>query len=399
MPLDKAFLDSTTFRYRDPITYPSVSFDGLAHSEHDAICLVRPTSAYPKNHNYPAFHDREAQHVCPDLNVPLPDPRPGVFFMVRRNVALVGYRTFLSTDGTYNNDETCPDKGRLDDLISFLGRPEQHFHEQTGFVATDELGAYKVNTANKQIFKIDQTVISLTSDEAPNYGSFLYRLLPKVVDIAKLDTTLKILVPIEGASIRQFLLMAGIDESRLIRQYVEHVYLLDRVIVPSMRNQDLWFDDESLSVFDNIRLRFGEGRRDRRIFLSRKDFQRTTSAHGRAMRNEEALRNALEARKFEIIEPQKFTAAEQVRLFSSASMIVSPSGSGLFNSVFCYPGTRLIDIESEPHWVHGHVRMFGSRGLNYGVFEGRPDNYSFEKPHQPFTVDIPRLVSRIDQFT
>lgn len=398
MPLDESFLVNTKFRYRDPITYPVLPLDALQTSKADAVHIVRPTDQYPVNANYPVFHDQEIRPVCPNLNVPLPSPRPAVFFMVRRHVALVGYRTFLSRDGTYNNDETCPDKGRLEDLTQYLARPEQHFHEQTGFVETDESGVYRLNPAGKQIFRIEDTVISLTSDEAPNYGSFLYRLLPKVIDIAKLDTNLKILLPIEGASVRQFLLMAGINESRLIRQYVEHIYLLDRVIVPSMRNQDLWFDDESLGLFDNIRLRFGQGRGNRRILLSRKDYQRTTSAHGRAMRNEQELRDAVSARDFEIIEPQKFSAVEQVRLFSSASFIVSPSGSGLFNSVFCYPGTNLIDIESEPHWVQGHVRMFASRGLRHGVFEGRPERYEFDVPHQPFTVDVPRLVRRIDQF-
>lgn len=116
------------------------------------------------------------------------------------------------------------------------------------------------------------------------------------------------------------------------------------------------------------------------------------------MINEGELIPRLTARGFEIVEPQHFNAFEQVRLFSSASALLSASGSAFFNVVFCYPGTKMIDIESEPHWVHGHARMFSSRGLRYGFFEGVPSSYEFKQHHVPFHVNVDALMRRLDSF-
>jgi capsular polysaccharide biosynthesis protein len=116
------------------------------------------------------------------------------------------------------------------------------------------------------------------------------------------------------------------------------------------------------------------------------------------MVNEDELIPQLLKREFEIVEPQKLGARAQIKLFSSASFILSQSGSALYNTVFCHKGTRLIDIESEPHWGQGHSRLFASRGLKYGIFEGRPKTYDFNVHHLPFHVDVPRLLKRVDEF-
>jgi capsular polysaccharide biosynthesis protein len=98
----------------------------------------------------------------------------------------------------------------------------------------------------------------------------------------------------------------------------------------------------------------------------------------------------------DIVDPQELSALDQIRTFSSADLVIGPSGSGMFNAVFCNPGTRLVDIESEPHWIQHHMCLFGSSGLSYGVFEG---STIAKGPglahHQPFTVNIDALVDRV----
>ena len=83
---------------------------------------------------------------------------------------------------------------------------------------------------------------------------------------------------------------------------------------------------------------------------------------------------------------------------SSAGLILGASGSAMFNSVFCHPGTKLIDIESEPHWIHAHMCLFGSLGLKYGIFEATPSNLDFSIAHKPYNVNIVALMKRISQF-
>ena len=67
------------------------------------------------------------------------------------------------------------------------------------------------------------------------------------------------------------------------------------------------------------------------------------------MLNEEELIARLRPLGFDIIEPQSLTATEQIAAFASADLVVGPSGSGMFNAVFCRPGAKLIDMKSEPH--------------------------------------------------
>jgi hypothetical protein len=116
------------------------------------------------------------------------------------------------------------------------------------------------------------------------------------------------------------------------------------------------------------------------------------------MTNEAALIDELQEHGFEIVEPEKLSPLQQIRTFSSASVIVGAGGSALFNTVFCHPGTKLIVIEAEPHWVGGHSRLFKSCGLDYGIFEGTPVTYDFSTPHIAFSVDIRGLRRRLAMF-
>ncbi|RYZ76454.1 MAG: DUF563 domain-containing protein [Proteobacteria bacterium] len=228
--------------------------------------------------------------------MPLPSPRPAVFILARSNVALSGYRALIGINGEYTLDEAFTSSAIEEDEIGRLGHPQQFRNELIGFENANEAGIYKFQTEGKKFSAIDEPVICLSSNEAPNFGSFLFRIFPKLVEVAKLDVSLKILVPMYFPALRQFLLMAGISESRLLPQYLDHIYLLRQAIVPSMRNRDVWFDDESIAFYDQLRLRHGTGRKQRRVYLSRRDFLRSGLANGRVMINEEKLLPELEKR-------------------------------------------------------------------------------------------------------
>jgi hypothetical protein len=116
------------------------------------------------------------------------------------------------------------------------------------------------------------------------------------------------------------------------------------------------------------------------------------------MVNEEALVARLRDLGFLIIEPEALSAREQIEVFSRAEMVVGPSGAGMFNTVFCAPGTRVIDIESEPHWIHAHSCLFASCGLRYGIFEGKADAADMRPVHRRWQVNIEALCARIAAF-
>ena len=116
------------------------------------------------------------------------------------------------------------------------------------------------------------------------------------------------------------------------------------------------------------------------------------------MLNEPELQERLIDLGFRIVSPETLSVVEQIREFSSAEMVVGPSGSGMFNVVFCHPGTKVIDIESEPHWIHAHRCLFASCRLRYGIFVGSAMDRRFEVHHQQWKVNIDALISQIQSF-
>ena len=116
------------------------------------------------------------------------------------------------------------------------------------------------------------------------------------------------------------------------------------------------------------------------------------------MLNEAELVERLASLNFRIIAPETLPAAEQILTFSSAEMVVGPSGSGMSNVVFCHPETKIIGIESEPHWIHAHRSLFASCGLPFGIFVGKGVDRDFRKHHKPWRVNIDALISKIEWF-
>lgn len=74
------------------------------------------------------------------------------------------------------------------------------------------------------------------------------------------------------------------------------------------------------------------------IYISRRDSSK------RPMGNEAELECALSEAGFHIVTLSGRTFQDQVRLFRSARLIVSPHGAGLANVIFCRPRTRVIEL-------------------------------------------------------
>lgn len=70
---------------------------------------------------------------------------------------------------------------------------------------------------------------------------------------------------------------------------------------------------------------------------------RSKNAH-RRIPNEAALIEALTTRGFEVIDPEFISQEKQVERFSQATIVMGVHGSGLANTVYCEPGTKVIEI-------------------------------------------------------
>jgi hypothetical protein len=82
---------------------------------------------------------------------------------------------------------------------------------------------------------------------------------------------------------------------------------------------------------------------------------------------------------------EDFTFEEQIQMFVDADIIISPHGSGLLHSLWCSPGTRLIEIFGTDD---SRKRIFESYseflGLEYKRIECSTESYTTDAP-----VDMP----------
>jgi hypothetical protein len=310
------------------------------------------------------------------------------------NALMFGYRTVASA-GLIYNDHIAISDAQLSLSIDTLGKTDELSNEDTGLRRIESTRHFWLDSGHRPTRTVDEPVISLCSTEPSNYGSFIFRVLPKVVTLEHhVWPPWKVLVYARSESAMRLLELAGIARDRIIQHEPGMTTRLSKIIVPSLRNPDSYLDLESRLFYDRLRDRFGAAPAGRRIYVSRhRHGQR--AAGGRLMRNEAELIERLKRIGFDIVEPENLSAEDQIRVFSSASLVVGPSGSGMFNCVFCHPGTAVIDIESEPHWIYAHAGLFASCGLNYGLFVGRVAEDDPAAIHRQWSVNIDALLDRI----
>ncbi|RKN85323.1 glycosyltransferase family 61 protein [Paenibacillus ginsengarvi] len=131
-----------------------------------------------------------------------------------------------------------------------------------------------------------------------------------------------------------------------------------------------------------------------RIYISRE------RASKRKLLNENEVMNVLGSRGFRKVHLEGMPLTEQIRLFASAEAVAGPHGAGLTNTVFCNPGTRVIEMFS-PRLVHTCYPMIsGLLGLKHyylvGTGDKPPEYVDVHDRHADIRVDVKELVRLLD---
>ena len=394
--------DGLFFKYRDALEFP---LGGAGRPDFGVpACVYIEPPGRPREfvRRAPEFHldpDRVGLFSSfPEDTITSPPP----FVVFARNARVTGFRTILSEDGFLFNDDSISEGLQRDRFLKQLGMPYP-LDEETGFTSTAKNGEFGWDLGERTVHKIRGTTVILTSAEPSNYGSWLFRVLPKLQSLRGSDGTknrrVSYLIWCDIPSFRDYLDLLGVPEDRVIHHDTRNsVYELERAIVPSMRNNQAFLDPQTVALFAGLRERFGARRRGSiRLYVSRLSQKR--GGNGREMRNEPELVDRLVRMGFRAVCPETLSVVEQIALFSSAEMVVGPSGSGMFNIVFCRPGTKVIDIESEPHWIHAHRSLFASAGMRYGFVVGAAADKNFKQHHKPWSVNIEALIAQIKAWT
>ena len=324
---------------------------------------------------------------------------PPVYTAAVSNVALVGYRTILTPDHKFFTDEAYVEVEVFQRQMDRISGGEGFANERTGLLATGRERSFQFDPGVRPHNRIDGNVVVLCSDEPLSYGSFLFRIAPKVMSLRALGlTNLPCIVYATQKPFMDLLNLCGLPASAIVQHDMNAVTQIGRAIVPCMRNPHAYLDPETCELYAELRKSYGVPRTGRKIYVSRFGLNISGRGASRIMVNEAELIARLEALGFETIEPENLSVRDQILVFSSASIVVGPSGSGLFNTMFCHPGTKVIDIQSEPHWIYSYTGMYSSLDLEYGIFLGKPDPADTSPVHRRFSVNIDALTDRVRAF-
>lgn len=290
----------------------------------------------------------------------VPDKRVRRFADAR----VVGWRTIVTRTGLFSSAQNY----LQGDLGSFLDTSYE------GFAATQGR-LYCVSSAMPRLVIVGDTLF-LSGLEAGNYGSFLFRFMPKLLLFRDLGLAVdQIVVPDKSAFVCQAVAWAGFSDVRLIsvREAVgvvfERLYMIDD------------FESEGAlcaGTLGRIGRRTGPRAQERRIYVSRYLSSGYRPTY-RPLRNELEVQQAMQRLGLEVAYPELMSFEAQVALFSQARLLVGPSGSGMLNAVFADAGCGVLDLESYTTTVRQHAKIYGTSGHRYAFCFGR---YA-EEPGRP----------------
>ena len=141
------------------------------------------------------------------------------------------------------------------------------------------------------------------------------------------------------------------------------------------------------------------GRKDRRIFISRSG---ETQSWRRRLLNHEEIESIAKTHDFEVVALEKFSFAEQVRLFSSAAVIAGAHGAGFANMAFAPAGTKLIGPKfSDSPWSMEYAGIAEMSEQAFTRIVGQGDEHGSVKfdhlPYEAYYIDPEEFESVIDK--
>jgi capsular polysaccharide biosynthesis protein len=229
--------------------------------------------------------------------------------------------------------------------------------------------------------------------ESRNYGSFLFRCLPKILFFKSQEIPIDyIIIPESTIHIKEFFNLVGLGNLPVYTAKQSIGIEFDSVIAIN--------DFESGGVFckkTNQRIKTINlpALNYQKIYVSRKLNTRSRPNY-RPLVNEEQIESNLQQLGFKIIYPEILNLETQAAIFRSSKFIVGPSGSGMLNTVFAQDGAAVLDLESFTHTIAQHKKIYGSTNKRYSFHFGSFESETGDKTRRPWSVCLDDLLEKIN---
>lgn len=208
----------------------------------------------------------------------------------------------------------------------------------------------------KNDFKVIKNSLVLGSSPADNYFSNLIHFFPRIFFTNEKKINLIIHRNLSNkfrSFIKSICQMRDID---ITFSFIDDgFYKFENSSIPQFLNINnsinilKFFIDKILVGKDTPRFKS-------KIYIRRED------ANYRKVLNEADLIEKLRNQGFEVINPHHYEILDQMKIFSSAEVIISPHGSNLSNIIFCNKGAKIIEIS--PPFKNPYEKNISARYQN-----------------------------------
>ncbi|HAJ61641.1 MAG TPA: hypothetical protein DCP31_22295 [Cyanobacteria bacterium UBA8543] len=214
--------------------------------------------------------------------------------------------------------------------------------------------------------KIDGTVTVLSGLLNDVYFHWMLDILPRIellhrsgIDMMGID---KFLISSHLPFQKETLNILGITEANILETSRYHHIQATNLIVPSFPGSIAWMPKWACDFLRNTFLNktfLESSDKIERLYISR------SQAANRRIINEDEVISLLNKFGFQSVTLESMSVREQATLLANAKVVVAPHGGGLTNSVFCNPGTKIIEIFSPNYVYHCYWLISNIVGLEY----------------------------------
>ena len=249
--------------------------------------------------------------------------------------------------------------------------------------------------------RISGKIMFASSNEPHNWGMWLLYGLPAAVHfIENRHAYDKLFIYADHPNMRAMLRLLGLRAADVILHDCSRAYHFGSIDVFRQPRREFFVAPETKAMFAELRERVAGSiiaPSAHHLYIGRR--RRTIELSGcRALANERELTDRLVTMGYSPIDPEYLAPEEQIELFGSERRIVVLGGAGLFNAVFCKPGTKIVDIESSRDHLENHSTVLSCMDADYGIILGQVDQDDPASCNKRWTVDVERVTATIAEF-
>lgn len=304
----------------------------------------------------------------------------GHFVVPRKVLRRVNDAKIIGNTGVIarSNKLFCPDPVSGEEIPTTL-RYAQNYH---GFVFLETGGKMRCAFVRRsEPFCLPYHAIFFHNLESGNYGSFLFRVLPQMC----LFRTFLLNTP--GFSFDCYITPRRtpwfLDALKLNGLPVRPIFEVQEVLGDTVASVTFFnefdaegfFSEDTLEGFSYLIRVSGITASNStigNIFVSRR-LTEIGRRDYRRLRNAAHVESQFSQAGFRTVFPEALTFSDQVSIFAGSTRIAGPSGSGMLNSAFSKPNSRVLDIESFTYNVRQHAKIYSSTQKQYAFLFGDVD--------------------------